>query len=96
MLHAIVSYRGRGNKYITEPRDVSRDPSNISLSLKNRATHHHMVIQTSLTVKKNNSEEILHYKCKQIEKAEVVQYILIILDYSSAFRVIRFQLLGRE
>lgn len=55
-----------------------------------------MVKQTSLTVKKNNSEEILHYKCKQIEKAEVVQYILIILDYSSAFRVIRFQFLGRE
>lgn len=39
---------------------------------------------------------MLHYKCKQIEKAEVAHYVLILLDYISAFGVIRFKFLGRE
>lgn len=55
-----------------------------------------MQTQRSLTVSRNNSEEILHYKCKQIEKTEVAQYVLIILDYISAFGVIRFKFPGRE
>lgn len=71
---------------------MGSDSSSISLSRKNGATHHCVRIQISWTVSENNPEEILHYKFKPSPKAWLVHYALILLDYVSAFGVIRFPL----